>query len=291
MSEAAALRKARRTCQTTKLGCVAVVGGTHGNETNGVYLAKHFMKASESVRRSSFETICTLSNVASIEANSRYVETDMNRCFLLKDLKDESGNLNTLEQKRAKELNSMLGPKQSENPKADFIFDLHNTTSATGVALMMAPDDGFAHEVGAYLQSIDPSVTIVDWNAVDDWGMLPTIGRSGMTFEVGAAPWGAIEPSQYRQSHKLILAGLDYIEAHNQRLMEEGGEGNKRKARTKEVTVNVVRLFKTLDYPKDESGELAAFAHPVTHYCSTALLFEQTALLSIQQRFIESRRH
>lgn len=258
-SEAGTLRKARRTCSSSRLGCVAIVGGTHGNETNGVFLAKHFMQASEAVKRPSFETIVTLSNVASIKANARYVETDMNRCFLLQDLKDDSGKLNTLEQKRAKEINSMLGPKQSQNPKADFIFDLHNTTAATGVALMMAPDDDFAHEVGAYLQSIDASVTVVNWGDADDWSMLPSIGRSGMTFEVGAAPWGAVEPSQYRQSHKLLLAALDYIEAHNSKFAEVG---DKRKTRTKDVTVEVVKRLLTLDYPKDESGGLAAFIHP-----------------------------
>ena len=122
----------------------------------------------------------------------------------------------------------------------------------------MAPDDAFAHEIGAYLYSIDDSVTICEWGEADDWSMLPSIGRSGMTFEVGPAPWGAIEPSQYRQSSKLLLAALDYIDAHNQKIEEAG----KRKRRTKEVTVSVVKRLLTLDYPKDDRGLPSAMVHP-----------------------------
>ena len=41
---------------------------------------------------------------------------------------------NTLEHRRARELNELLGPKRSANPRADFVIDLHNTTAATGCA-------------------------------------------------------------------------------------------------------------------------------------------------------------
>ena len=75
----------------------------------------------------------------------RYVDSDMNRCFLLHELADPS--LCNREQLRAKQLDEILGPKASDNPASDFIIDLHNTTSACGVALMMAADDHFSHEV------------------------------------------------------------------------------------------------------------------------------------------------
>ena len=56
-----------------KAKCVAITGGTHGNETNGVYLAKHFMANPALVKRESFETVVMLTNVASIKANRRFV--------------------------------------------------------------------------------------------------------------------------------------------------------------------------------------------------------------------------
>ena len=68
-----------------------------------------------------------------------------------------------LEQKRAYHLNKhVLGPKESINPKADMIFDF-NTTANTGVALMLAPDDIFAHEIAAFLSSIVLPLKICNW--------------------------------------------------------------------------------------------------------------------------------
>ena len=119
-----ALRRERRTCSTSHVKNVAIVGGTHGNETNGVYLAKHFLRSPETVKRASFETSVLLSNENAVKAVTRYTETDMNRCFLLKDLMDPSVN-KTYEQRRAKEIDQMLGPKSSVDPKIDYIFDLH----------------------------------------------------------------------------------------------------------------------------------------------------------------------
>jgi len=97
----------------------------------------------------------------------------MNRCFFMKDLANAELN-GTLEVRRAKEIDAELGPKRpGVAPKVDFVIDLHNTTADTGVALMMAPDDDFAHELGHYLCSIDPEVRLVNWNSgQDDWPML-----------------------------------------------------------------------------------------------------------------------
>jgi len=38
-----------------------------------------------------------------------------------------------VEERRAREVDLLLGPKDSRSPVADFIFDLHNTTSNTGI--------------------------------------------------------------------------------------------------------------------------------------------------------------
>jgi succinylglutamate desuccinylase len=149
----------RRTNTHSRVCNVAIVGGTHGNECNGVHLARFFLqpRGAEQVRRASFTTTVLLANPDAIAAQRccvtplhslpqsvllhifylvkhirhslgrRYVDTDMNRCFLLHDLADPS--LCNREQKRAKEIDAILGPKSSANPATDFIIDLHNTTS------------------------------------------------------------------------------------------------------------------------------------------------------------------
>jgi len=115
---------------------VAIVGGTHGNEKNGVYLAKYFQSSEQARSRPSFESTVILSNVAAIKKNVRYVEEDMNRCFFMKDLANAEHTA-TLEARRAKEIDGIIGPKRPKlAPAMDFVIDLHNTTANTGVALM-----------------------------------------------------------------------------------------------------------------------------------------------------------
>jgi succinylglutamate desuccinylase len=257
----AKLRARRRTNSHSQLGCVAIVGGTHGNEKTSVYLARHFIESPGVANRPSFKTVAVISNPASIETNSRYTEVDMNRCFLVNDLLDTKPP-KLREQARAREINDLLGPKSSDSPNADFIFDLHNTSANTGVALMLAPDDDFAHEVGAFLHSCDSTVKICEWTPVSktvtgDWGLLPSISRSGMTFEVGATPWGAVIAEKYDQSRKLLLAGLDYIEAHNNAVAKSGGE-----ARAKEVKVHIHKPLGYVLYPENEAHEHVGMVHP-----------------------------
>ena len=170
------------------------------------------------IARPSFETVSIIGNPASVETNSRYVEVDMNRCFEAHVLDDPEG-FDSVEHRRARELNELLGPKRSADPRADFVIDLHNTTAQTGVALMLAPDDAFAHEVANHLMEADPAVVVVEWTrGKSDYALLPTVGRSGMTFEVGACPWGCLVGDRYAQSRRLILSALDFIEAHNNAL-------------------------------------------------------------------------
>ena len=54
--ELAKLRLQRRINHKAKLNNVFIIGGTHGNETNGVYLAKYFMKSPDVTCRSNFQT-------------------------------------------------------------------------------------------------------------------------------------------------------------------------------------------------------------------------------------------
>lgn len=239
---------------------MAIVGGTHGNESNGVYLAKYFMRpAAAAVKRSTFETSVLLSNTASIEANRRYVETDMNRCFLLKDLQDDQ--LQTLEHKRAREIDTLLGPKSSDNPAADMVFDLHNTTANTGFLLLMAPKDDFSHLVAAHLMSKDPEVRVCQWADREDWPLLPTVGRSGMTVEIGPIAHSTAEAAWFQKTKSHMLSALDFIEAHNKGIAQQP-EGAKRARPTDKKVISVFQLVGNVDYPRDEVGELSGLIHP-----------------------------
>ena len=239
----------------TRVERVFITGGTHGNELCGVELAKHFMRSPDLFSKYSFQTKVFLTNTASIKANKRYIEEDMNRCFFKKDLADES-KVSTLEARRAKELNSILGPKGSTTA-ADLIIDLHNTTANTGVALMMSPKDELGHAIAAHLVTLDPQVRVCNWNAnQEDWPMLPSVGKHGMTFEVGAVPWGVIDGAIYQQTRQLVLAALDYVEAHNIAVAQSQPDC------WQPAFVQVHSFVRAVDYPRDAEGELAGMIHP-----------------------------
>ena len=113
----------------------------------------------------------------------------------------------------------------------------------------MAPNDALSHAVAAHLQALDPSVRIVEWTrGVADYPMLPSVARSGMTFEVGPVAWGVIDGALYAQSLGW-LAALDYVHAHNLAL-EAGGPDETR-------AVGVFRNVATVDYPRDGTATSA----------------------------------
>lgn len=248
--------KRRRTLPGAVVRRVAIVGGTHGNEANGVHLAKYFLRNLATVQRPSFQTEVLLANTEAIENNTRYVEEDMNRCYFLADLADDAKAKTTKERKRAREVDEFLGPKRAPEPRCDLVIDLHNTTAATDVALMMAPDDDFAHELGYHLATLDKGVRVVNWNDQADWPLCPSVGRSGMTFEVGSCHWGCVVPDLFDRSKDLLLALLDYVEAHNKAIVAGA-------TARETVSLPVYRsLGISIDYPRCEDGELDGMIHP-----------------------------
>lgn len=237
--------------------CVAICGGTHGDERNGVYLGREFAKMQGPVGGADgFELVVVETNVEATKANKRYIEEDLNRCFTCKDLDDQT--LTLYEQRRAKEINQLLGPKTSPTPKADFVLDLHNTTAATGVALFLHPRDKFAMGLAAFLQSIDPTVQVALW-ANRDVMLLPSVGRSGMTFEVGPVSIKCLDAKLYAQSKLLIEASLRYITAHNCARKRSVGEvvGERRRQ-----SLRCFQMIRAVPFPRDDDKELLGMIHP-----------------------------
>lgn len=250
--------KKRRTLPSQIVRRVAVVGGTHGNETNGVYLAKHVQRMSSSLQQGrSFEIEVVLSNTAAIAQNTRYVDEDLNRMFLLEELLDDKKATLNRERARAREVDALLGPKSSSEPRCDLVIDLHNTTAATGIALIMAPDDAFAHELAWHLMTLDEEVRVANFvEGKPDWATCSSEGRSGMTFEVGPCPWGCLEPALFERSKRLLLAMFDYVEAHNRAV----GAGA---AAWEPFTIPVYRsIGVNIEFPRGEDGDLAGMIHP-----------------------------
>ena len=131
---------------------VAILGGTHGNERIGPALVQWWVDHPDEITRPSFTTTTLVANPAAVRKNVRYVDSDLNRAFDT----HAPPNPATEEGRRAAELDALLGPKVG--PKgpaaADFIIDMHSTTSNMGLTVILPSDhDLLALRVAAAMRS------------------------------------------------------------------------------------------------------------------------------------------
>ncbi|WP_088241960.1 aspartoacylase [Calothrix rhizosoleniae] len=231
-----------------KIKQVAIVGGTHGNEFTGVYLVKKFANSPQLVKRESFNTMTMLANQQAFKQVKRYVGKDLNRCFLNSDLQNE--NLATMEEKRAKEINQIFGPKG--NAKVDFILDLHSTSANMGLSIILVNHKPFNLRVAAYLSTINPEVKIYSWTELGKENcFLNSLCDRGFSIEVGPVAPGSLNAAIFQKTEQLIYEMLDYLDADNQ-----GNSGEK-------ITViNIYQHLRVVDYPKNSAGEIEAMIHP-----------------------------
>ncbi len=235
---------------------VLIVGGTHGNEFTGVYLVKKIerlssrqdLSAPNLIHRKSFECVTTLANPNAYKIVKRYVDTDLNRCFQLQDLQNPS--LLSYEAIRAKEIYETFGTGGSQ--QADFVIDLHSTTANMGLTIILASKHPFNLHLAAYLTSINSEIKIL-YSATrhQDSPHLDSICEFGCTVEVGAVAQGILDATLFQQTEELTYAILDYVEAYNQ--------GNLPPV---EDTLTIYEGIQTIDYPRNEFGEIQAMIHP-----------------------------
>lgn len=227
---------------------VAIVGGTHGNELLGVYLVKKWQDFPELLHRESLECVTLISNPAAVAINQRYVDRDLNRCFTAKDLADK--NLNSYEDRRAKEIATQLGPKAQ--PLADVILDLHTTTSNMGISLLPSSKHPFNLRLAAYLHSLYPDIRICfGLQHGQDAPMLRSLSPLGYTIEVGPIAQGVLNADLFQQTELLVNEILNYVDAMNR--------GNPLPVPS---TVTVYQAIANVDYPRNSLGELHGMVHP-----------------------------
>jgi aspartoacylase len=228
---------------------VAITGGTHGNELTGVHLLKHWRQHPDEIARDTFTTEMHLANPKANGQNRRYIDQDLNRQFNVEDLNNH--DLCGYEHNRAKSLNALLGPK--EDPRVDFIIDLHTTTANMGMSLIFNSDDPLLVGMAFYVQQKMPEAQLFfdPTDRLDD-SFLTSMGRyNGFLIEVGPIPQGLLRADVYNQTKEAVMHCLDFIDAHNQEdvpelpLEQEG-----------------FRFIEKVKLPENEQGEITAMLHP-----------------------------
>ena len=226
---------------------VAICGGTHGNELTGVSLVRKWQADPSPLRRESFEAEPFLSNPKAVEENRRYIDQDLNRCFLSADLADPT--LSGYEQNRAKVINRRFGPKGEAT--YDLLIDLHTTTANMGSTVIIQREDWFARKIASYLSEAAPAVKILAYAGAEDYPFLAEVTDNSIEIEVGPVPQGVIRTDVVQQTEELTRRILDYVDAYNRGEAEE-----------KERTFQVYTFGPNLDYLRRKDGTIWSAVHP-----------------------------
>ena len=227
---------------------VVIFGGVHGNELTGIYLVKKFDRAPHLIARSTFETIALLGNPEACAIGRRYVDTDLNRCFLRQDL--ENLTLSSYEARRAREIYQIFSSKNSQ--QSNLIIDMHSTTSNMGLTVICATNHPYNLQLAAHLTSLYPGLKILTPATQDrDSPVLRSLSKFGFTVEVGPVAQGVLDASLFCQTEELVSAILDAAEAYN--------------LGTISPVKNPLTIYQSIgaiDYPRNEKGEIEAAIHP-----------------------------
>lgn len=231
-----------------KVNSVVIVGGTHGNEVTGVYTVKHWREKNLVANYPQLNIELILANEAAIKENKRYLEKDLNRCFKLAELEDMT-QVNK-EQKLAKQINQLLGPKG--NAKVDCIIDLHTSTANMKTNIVLIKNDDFHLKLAAYLKSVLTDLVITtESELMQEHHFLCSIADKSILIEVGPTPQGSLDPVCFDKTQRAINASLKFIELYNQQALPELDD-----------ELELMVYFSKLYFPINPEGEINATVHP-----------------------------
>ncbi|CAN0055506.1 unnamed protein product [Lampetra planeri] len=236
---------------------VAIFGGTHGDEMSGVCLARHWLsdagEAAAEISRPSFSSTPVLANPRAVQRCTRYIDTDLNRCFTHEQLAVEVKEDTPYETLRAQEINRLFGPKGSDQA-FDFIIDMHNTTSNMGNCLIVSNSaDILALHMARYMQSKCqpmPCPVLLTEHPVLQYATGRSVAKHSLGLELGPQPQGVARADVLIRMRKLVTTALDFLHLFNTGHEFPAG------------SLEVCRVTERIDYPRDSHGNLTAVIHP-----------------------------
>lgn len=188
-----------------------------------------------------------MGNPRAFEERRRYIEKDLNRCFLKQDLQDTT--LSSYEDTRAKNIQQLLVPKG--NSQVDVIMDLHSTTTNMGLSIILQNKHPFLLNLGAYLSSVNPLVKVSCPASDKESSFLRSLCELGFVIEVGPVAQSVLSAEWFQKTEELVCTILNYLEASNQGTVPQSPS-----------TVTVYLITSNVDYPRNERGEIQAMIHP-----------------------------
>lgn len=233
----------------TPINSVLVVGGTHGNETTGIYLVNKLNNNKHLFKFDSLEIDTLIANKKACEIKQRYVEKDLNRCFSINELTSE--NKTSLEEKLAADIYKKI---HCDTNPPDCIFDLHTTVTNTGIIIFPTVLDSYTitylkELVARFPDKINIVIPLEDTQ--DDQIYLASLAKYGFGLEIGPIPMNALLAPVFKQMEDLLTCSLE--------IFEEINNGKIMQSRAK---LECYKMIGSIDFIRNRNNEITTMVHP-----------------------------
>ena len=148
---------------------ILILCGVHGNELTGIKTFDYFKKQSLKIKNGKVTFL--LCNRKAIELNCRYVEENLNRCFLL-----NRNKIGTYEEKVAEIIKEIM-------QDYDICLDLHNSTSKHSESFVICEQNAYK-----YIQNFPCRKVVCGFDTFEPGGTdyyMNLIGKIGICVECG----------------------------------------------------------------------------------------------------------
>ncbi len=227
-------------------GSVLVVGGTHGNERNGLWLLDQWRQQPGQLHRHGLALELVVGNPVAAQANRRYVERDLNRSFRAELLSDPDNQ--ELEVLRARQLLARHGPEGSK--PCLVAIDLHSTTAAMGNSLVLYNRQPASLALAAVLQRRLGLPIYLHESDPRQSGYLGACWPCAVVIEVGPVAQGLVSGRICQQSQIAVETALEALAQAREGPIALGTE------------LLVHGHLRSIDLPRHGDGSPAGLVHP-----------------------------
>ncbi len=220
---------------------VHIFGGTHGNESNGVWLANHYQKFPHLGARQGLNVFSHLANPLAIEKRQRYCDIDLNRSFNNGDLKADC-----YEAQCAKNILAHFSKEDL------FAIDLHTSTAQMGITLIIAHTDPFVARLAFLAQKKIKRIRILFNDQFDTAAnLLICAAPRGLIIEVGGVGQNILNANIIKDLNLTLSTLLDCLE---ELAATKNWQSN--------FSLSGFKELYPVAYPKDSAGKQNALIHP-----------------------------
>lgn len=245
---------------------VIIAGGTHGNELTGVYLLQYWQQHPHSIQRERLTSRLLLANPRAAARRVRYLDKDLNRCFSATLQPSETAAIYELQ--RAAQIIAEIGP--AAPMPADFVIDLHTTTSNMGISLIIHELSPFYTALVNFIAQQLPDVRVFHEDLpYSESPYLYSMGRAGgLLIEVGPTPQGLVRADVLRKTERALYAALDFLQLSQQANAQQASAqqtGTKQSDTWHAYIPTKLEVFRFLEkryLPKTVDGQLLGMIHP-----------------------------